>query len=178
MQLKNMVPISQLISSKKEMRYIIRFLVFILTLVFAIIVASCTGSKLDDKNNSSERMEALAGIPPEAETNSNNIIPNVAPMISASVLVGANLEASTIRTAARVYFTDHPVDLSITSDNLFPLYINNPSKAKYHLSSKNMIITRVDSVSGGWSNIVFSLSQQKWVEGLPDTDHENDQDSP
>jgi hypothetical protein len=51
-------------------------------------------------------------------------------------------------------------------------------KARYQLSLPTVSIARVDSLVGGWVGIVFSLSQQKWLQGSPDNNHENDQDVP
>jgi hypothetical protein len=93
-------------------------------------------------------------------------------------LAAANLEAGTLQTAARTYLGDHPTTTRLTSDDLTSFYVSGPPKARYYLSLPSGLINRVDSVPGGWADIVFSLSQQKWGNGTPDNDHADDQDVP
>jgi hypothetical protein len=153
--------------------------VLILILILVTVTVSCASSKFTSgANPATDRMGALAGIPAESEVPSGGIIPNVLPMIDAGILAGANTEAVNIKTASRLYLIDHPATSHLTSNELWPSYINAAPKAKYYLVPLTSLITRVDSVSGGWSNIVYSMAQQKWVAGTPDNDHENDQDIP
>ena len=160
-------------------KYLSQLQVLIVVILLFTVSVSCTGSKSPTgANPATARMGALAGIPAESEVPSGGIIPNVLPMIDAAILAGANTEAVNIKTATRLYLTDHPAISYLTSDKLWPSYINDTSKAKYYLVPLTSLITRVDSVSGGWSNIVYSLAQQKWEAGMPDNDHEKDQDIP
>lgn len=129
-------------------------------------------------NPASGRMGALAGIPAESDVPSGGVIPNLAPAVDAGRLAAANAEASEVKNAAGAYLTDHPDAVGLSSDNLQPPYVTGPLKARYQLSLPTVSITRVDSLPGGWVGIVFSLSQQKWVPGGPDNNHENDQDVP
>ena len=96
--------------------------------------------------------------------------------IESADVAGANTEASEILSAVNAYFADRGTFLS-TSDSLTPRYFSKSSRAKYYFNA-NGSISKVESVSGGWVNIVFSLSQQKWVTGSPDNNHPNDLDIP
>jgi hypothetical protein len=102
--------------------------------------------------------------------------PNPGAFIKSGNLAAANTEATNVKTAARVYSVDNQEASRFTSDDLVPFYLNTSPKAKYYFSSSTGLIDRVNSVSGGWNNIVFSLSQQKWIQGVPDNNHPNDQD--
>lgn len=128
-------------------------------------------------NPATGRMGALAGIP-ESDVPSGGVIPNLAPAIDAGKKAAANIEASMMKTGARAYYVDHPSAIQISSDDLQPPYVSGQPKAKYRLDLPSQSIVRVESVAGGWVGIVFSLSQQKWIEGSPDNDHVNDQDVP
>ncbi len=154
------------------------------TLVSVGSLASCsksgsTNSRTAESqyNPAAGRMGALAGIP-ETDVPSGGVIPNLAPVVDAGKLAAANIEASAMKTGARAYFVDHPSAIQISSDDLQPPYVSGQPKATYTMNLLSQSIVRVESVTGGWSGIVFSLSQQKWVGGLPDNDHANDQDVP
>jgi hypothetical protein len=136
------------------------------------------GSATTGANAAADRMGALAGIPRESDIPSGVVVPNVAPVLEAARLAGANTEAGSLRTAARTYLADHPATTRLVSDDLTPLYVSAPPKAHYHLNLPSGLITRVDAVSSGWADMVFSLSQQKWEKGIPDNDHAADQDVP
>jgi hypothetical protein len=129
-------------------------------------------------NPASGRIGALAGIPAESDVPSGGVVPNLAPAVGAGRLAAANAEASTIKAVAGAYLTDHPGAIGISSDSLQPPYVTGVLKARYQLSLPTESITRVDLLPGGWVGIVFSLSQQKWLQGVPDNNHENDQDVP
>jgi hypothetical protein len=105
-------------------------------------------------------------------------VPNPASVVKSGNLAGANVEASNLKAAAEAYSADNQEVLRFTSDDLVPSYVSAKAKAKYYFSSATGLITRVDSVSGGWADIVFSLSQQKWIKGAPDNNHSGDQDIP
>jgi hypothetical protein len=136
------------------------------------------GSATTGANPAGDRMGALAGIPRESDVPSGGVVPNLAPVVEAARLAGANTEAVSLRTAARAYLADHPATNRLGSDDLPPVYVSAPPKARYYLSLPSGLITRVDAVSNGWLDMVFSLSQQKWVKGIPDNDHAADQDVP
>ena len=168
------------------MRRILRLILLVLTTIMALqLIVACAGQSSSEGNASptqyspaTGRMGSLAGIPPESDIPSGGVIPNLAPMVDAAKLAGANTEAATVKTAARAYFTDHPSTTRMTSDDLQPPYISGMTKARYLISIPTFSILRVDSVPGGWSGMVFSLSQQKWVKGAADGDHDSDQDIP
>jgi hypothetical protein len=128
-------------------------------------------------NPASGRMGALAGIPADSDVPAGGVVPNLAPLVEAGRLAAANSEAVNLKTAARTYLADHAAASRVTSDAL-NLYLSGSSGARYDLSLPSGLITRVDVVPGGWLNIVFSLSQQKWAKGTPDNDHAADQDVP
>lgn len=104
--------------------------------------------------------------------------PNPGGIVQTSMVAAANLEASTMKTAAKAYLATHQGTLSFTSDELVSSYFSGTPKARYYFNGSTGSIVRVDSVPGGWTGIVFSLSRQKWVAGAPDNDHINDQDVP
>lgn len=135
--------------------------------------ASATGL-----NPASQRMADLAGIPPETENPYGHVLPNPDPLLDAGRLAGANTEAATVQMAARAYLMANPAATLVTSDDLQPSLVSGLPRARYHISLTALLITRVDSVAGGWPDLAFSLSQQKWVRGTPDNDHDADQDIP
>lgn len=160
-------------------------LLWLLTVAVLGAVSGCGGAKSSDGdvssstyNPASGRMGALAGIPAESDVPSGGVVPNLAPVVDAGRVAAANAEASMIRTAVGAYLTEHPAAVGLSSDNLQPPYVTGLLKARYQLSLPAVSISRVDSLAGGWVGIVFSLSQQKWLKGSPDNNHENDQDVP
>ncbi len=126
----------------------------------------------------SERMGELAGIPAESEASPGGVVPNPAPFIGAGRLAAANSEATTVKTGARAYLSDHPSATALDSDSLQPPYVVGQLKAIYRIDPLTTMITRVGSVDGGWTGVVFSLSQQRWIAGAADGDHDRDQDIP
>lgn len=124
--------------------------------------------------------DALPG--PQANMPAPQVPPAAAPnpgsFVESGKITAANLEASTMKIGAKAYLATHQGTLSVTSDELVPLYFSGTPKAKYYVNADTGSIVRVDSVPGGWTGIVFSLSQQRWVQGAPDNDHPNDQDVP
>ena len=126
----------------------------------------------------SERMGALAGIPAESEASSGGVVPNPAPFIEAGRLAAANTEETTVKIGARAYLSDHPSATALDSDSLQPPYVVGQLKAVYRIDPMTIAITRVDSVDGGWTGIVFSLALQRWIAGAADGDHDKDQDIP
>jgi len=123
-------------------------------------------------------MAAEAGIPNESESAPIVIVPNVKPMVEASILAAANTEAANIRIAARLYLVDNPSTTPLVSEKLWPLYTSGTPKAVYLVDTVTLQIIKVSSSPGGWENIVFSISQLKWLESIPDNDHIEDQDIP
>jgi len=93
--------------------------------------------------------------------------------IDTARLTAANLEADRAKTEALQYLALHPDTATLTSDDLGQAGL----KAWYRFDAASSI-TRADAVPGGWTDIVFSLSRQKWVRGTPDNDHLADQDIP
>jgi hypothetical protein len=83
-----------------------------------------------------------------------------------------------VKVAARAYFVDHPSATAITSESVLQSYLSRPPQARYRISPATVSITAVCAVADGWREIVFSISQQKWVRGAPDMDHPDDQDIP
>ena len=168
------------------MRSFFRLLSLVLaSAIVSQIIVACSGPRSPEGdipttqyNPATDRMGSLARIPPESDIPSGGLIPNLAPLVDAGKLAGANAEASTVKTAARSYYTDHPLATRMTSDELQPSYISGSTKARYQISIPTFSILRVDTVSGGWAGMVFSLSQQKWVKGTADGDHSSDQDIP
>jgi len=164
------------------------FLQYVLLLLITLspgVTAACSGvvpSNSDissaQYNPASDRISSLAGIPPESDTTGGGIIPNLTPIVDASLLAAANMEASNVKTAARTYLSNYTTTSIFTSDDLQPAYITGSLKAKYYLDSVSILITRVDTVPGSRSGMVFSLSRQKWIEGIADNDHPEDQDVP
>ncbi len=153
-------------------------------LVSAGLTAACSPSNSANSGNSESqynpaagRMGALAGIP-ESDVPSGGVIPNLAPAVDAGQLAAANVEASAMKTGARAYFVDHPSVTQIRSEDLLPPYVIGQPKANYRLDLPSQSVVGVESVPGGWTGIVFSLSRQRWLEGSPDNDHVNDQDVP
>jgi hypothetical protein len=136
------------------------------------------GAAATGANPAADRMGALVGIPRESDVPSGGVVPNLAPVLEAARLAAADTEAGSLRTAARAYLADHPAATRLTSDDLTPSYVSAPTKARYYLGLPSGSITRVDAVSGGWADMVFSLSQQKWGKGTPDNDRAADQDVP
>jgi hypothetical protein len=126
----------------------------------------------------SERMGALAGMPAESEASPGGVVPNPAPFIDAGTLAAANSEGTMVKTGARAYLSDHPSATFLDSDSLQPPYVVGRLKAIYVIDPLTTSITRVDTVDGGWTGIVFSLSQQRWTVGAADGDHDKDQDIP
>jgi len=100
-----------------------------------------------------------------------------AKFIKSGHVAAANTEVSEIMSAAQTYFNERGL-LPATSNDLASGYIHTTLKANYFFNLAGDRITRVESVSGGWSNIVFSLGEQKWREGSPDNNHPNDIDIP
>ncbi len=154
------------------------------TVVAIGLLAACSdgestqGAAESQYNPASDRMGALAGIPADSDVPSGGVIPNLAPVVEAGRLAAANTEAGMVKTGARAYLVDHPFAAKISSDELQPPYISGQLKANYRLVLATQWVLGVESVPGGWAGIVFSLSQQKWVQGIPDNDHGNDQDVP
>jgi hypothetical protein len=164
--------------------YVAAIFLLIFFILFSNITA-CTGDTSpgtetapDSYNPASARINSMAGLAPESDSPAAGIIPNLTPVIDAGILAAANLEATNIKTAARAYLSQNPAPPLFTSDVLQPSYMSGSLKAKYYLSPSSGMITRVDGTSGGWTDIVFSLSRQKWVEGTADNNHPSDRDIP
>jgi hypothetical protein len=166
---------------KKSLSPIFFLLVVILLIAGTVActkdTSANTGKAPTQYNPASDRIDSLAGIPPESDHPSNGIIPNLVPIVGAGRLAAANLEAENIKTICRNYLADHTVLFQLTSDDLQP-YISGSLKAKYYMGPDSALITRVDIVTDGWIGMVFSLSRQKWIEGITDNDHPEDQDIP
>jgi hypothetical protein len=152
---------------------------FIVIASLFVAFGGCLGSRESGDTTSST---------PDAEDGSLNPIivvpnqpvnvpePNPGAFIKSGNLAAANTEVTNVKTAARAYSVDNQEASHFTSDDLVPFYLNTSPKARYYFSSSTGLINRVDSVPGGWNNIVFSLSQQKWIQSIPDNNHPNDQD--
>ena len=159
---------------------------FHFTIIFLIsfsiltsLLTSCAGNKTSTSVNlANNRLAAEAGIPDDSENTIGGVVPNVKPIVEASILAAANIEAVNIKTAVRLYLTDHPSSSPISSENLWPGYTSNIPNAIYTIHPTTLQITRVSTIQNGWKNIVFSISRQKWLEGNPDSDHIDDQDIP
>ncbi len=115
--------------------------------------------------------------PATADTNPNPAGLDPGRMVGAANTSAANTEASSLKAAARIYISEKPALTRLTSDDLAGLYTGKP-RARYYFNPTSLTVTRVDSMAGGWPNIVFSLANQKWVKGTPDNDHPDDQDIP
>ena len=168
----------------KNKEKLFRGIMFLLAVVMFSTITACNGtapskdkSSPNQYNPASDRINSMAGIPPESDTSSGGVVPNLVPIVDASRLAAANLEAGTVKTATRNYLVDHTVPYQLTSNDL-EAYIGGTLKAKYYLDPNIVLIIRVDISSGGWIGMVFSLSQQKWLEGSADNNHPEDQDVP
>lgn len=165
-------------------KYFCPVLFFLIATLFLEATVACTGAASSNTgvsptkyNPASDRMNSLVGIPPESDTPAGGIVPNLAPLVDASILAAANMEASNVKMAARTYLSTNPAPFFFTSDDL-QSYVNGTLKAKYYLDPVTALIIRVDVTYEGWIGIVFSLSQQKWIEGNADNNHLEDQDIP
>jgi hypothetical protein len=141
------------------------FTLIIILLLPALLLSACGAT-------------SEAETPTPTDTSPAALIPNVGGMIESGNTAGANSEVSNIKIAARAYSLENQAALSFTSDVLTPSYLTLKPQAKYYINAAKGIITRVDSVSGGWPAIIFRLSDQKWIKGTPDNNHTNDQDIP
>ena len=150
---------------KKTRGFLVVLLVAVEILVLVSTGCSATSSSPASGNN------------PDSPVQPGGAVPNVSRFIQSGNIAGADLETANIKAAARTYFMDNGVYPG-TSIDLTPEYIKMVLKARYYFDSTNGLITRVESVSGGWSDIVFSLAGQKWLRGTPDGNHANDRDVP
>jgi len=114
----------------------------------------------------------ISPISTSSTTQPAGLLPHV---IGSANLAGANTEVATIKTAVNTYSSQYGV-FPATSLDLIPSYVNT-TRAKYYFNAEDGSINRVDSISG-WTEIVFSLSTQTWIKGLPDNNHPDDQDIP
>ncbi len=96
--------------------------------------------------------------------------------IDTATLAAANLEASRVKSMAIQHLVFESGSVMLTSDDLRQEG-TGVLKAWYRFDRAGSI-TRADTIPGGWTGIVFSLSQQKWVRGTADNDHLADQDVP
>ena len=141
-------------------------------------LAGCDADSAGQHNPASGRVASLAGLPLESDSPPGGVAPNPAPFVDAGRLAAADAEAGNVKTASRTYMAVHPYAARLTSDDLQPGYLSGSLQARYYVSPATFRIIRVDAVGAGWQGIVFSLSQQKWVKGAPDSDHPGDQDIP
>ena len=164
-----------------NIKKLFQFILFLLVAVTLLTTTGCNGTASSKSptlyNPASDRVNSMAGIPPESDTSSGGVIPNLVPVVDASRLAAANMEVGTVKTATRDYLIDNTIPYQLTSSDLGS-HINGTLKAKYYLDPNSILITRVDTISGGWMGMVFSLSQQKWIEGSADNNHPDDQDVP
>lgn len=169
------------------MKKLLGFLVFILaTTNLAIVLASCVKSVPQEPNalapstpNPMTEGPGLMGqIPKQADIPPDAVVPNVGSVAGSGNIAGANVEVANLKAVAKAYLAENNVVFRFTSEDLVPSYVSLKVKAKYYFSSTTDLITRVDSVSSGWVDIVFSLHEQKWIKGIPDNNHPNDQDVP
>ncbi len=101
------------------------------------------------------------------------VVPNVASFMGVANIAAANTEILNVKTATNVYLADSG-EFPGSSDNLTiggggsTNYLSGSPKAKYSFSTVNGLVTQVDEVLNGWTDIVFDLSEQKWVKGAND----------
>jgi hypothetical protein len=151
-----------------------RILLWVLVYLLTTILISSSCAKDATQARSTNESTQIA-TPSSVQTGEvTPILPNV---IGSANLSEANAEAAIMKTAANAYFWDKGTFPS-TSYDLIPQYSSSVSKAKYYFNIIDGSITEVDSITGGWPGIVFSLSEQKWLKGSPDNNHPNDQDIP
>jgi hypothetical protein len=173
---------------KATRRKLVKVLAGIMTLLLFVVVlcvvfVGCTASTSPDSeaniNPASDRMGAMAGIPADDDAvPGGGVVPDPAQFVYTARVTAANAEASGLRVAAHSYLADGGAASSLTSDELYPLYIRTLPNARYYLDPVTILISRVDAVPGGWIGIVFSLSEQKWRKGTSDKDRPDDQDAP
>jgi len=104
------------------------------------------------------------------------VVPNVASFMGVANIAAANTEILNVKTATNVYLADSGTAFPASSDNLTISgggsvnYLSGTPKAKYTFNTTNGLVTQVDALtpSGGWTDIVFDLSEQKWVKGADD----------
>ena len=150
----------------------------VLMVVLILLASGCGGKGPQTTYNpAKDRIESLANLPPETELPSGGVTPNLIPMIDAATLAAANLEAVTVKTAARAFYVEHPSSSVFSSDVLAP-YSSGTLKARYFLNTPGCSIVRVETQANGWKGMVFSISRQKWTDGSPDNDRPNDSDIP
>ncbi len=110
------------------------------------------------------------------------VAPNVGRFMGSANTAAANSEVANVKTGTTAYLADYNTFPS-TSENLTIAgggatdYLSAAPKAKYTFATNSGLITRVDKVTDGWSNIVFDISDQKWIQGS-DTSGNGDQDQP
>jgi|WetSurMetagenome_2_1015567.scaffolds.fasta_scaffold00475_13 hypothetical protein len=157
------------------------FLLLCDLLLICLGVFSCNNSNNNQQGNVIPSTNQTSGAEPVTgsdataaiATQPGGLLPKV---IGAAEVAGANAELANLMTVANTCFSHNGVFPS-TSSELIPSFFKT-LKAEYYFDISSGSIIEVDSISGGWPNIVFSLSQQKWVKGTPDNNHSNDQDIP
>jgi len=103
------------------------------------------------------------------------VIPSVGAFKTSGNLNAANSEKENVKTAATAYLADNDAWPG-TSDDLAS-YLTGTLKAKYTFDTTSGLISQVDSVVGGWTGVVFDVSDQKWVKG-DDVEGGGTQDKP
>jgi hypothetical protein len=150
--------------------YFLSLYCLFVTLLFYV---GCSEGISTQNNINTRETTSEAAISTETTTNENS--PLFPVFIGSANVAGANTETANIKSVASTYLIEKGT-YPATSSDLIPKYFNKAINAKYYFNATTII--RVDSLAGGWANIVFSLSQQSWIKGSPDNDHPNDQDIP
>ncbi|MBI4285160.1 MAG: hypothetical protein HY670_04565 [Chloroflexi bacterium] len=79
-------------------------------------------------------------------------------------VTAANEEVANVKVTASSYFAgtgSYPADSDLLRD-----YLSGKVKAKYTFAGGSLMVSRVDAVPGGWTNIVFNITRQKWQSGF------------
>ncbi len=105
------------------------------------------------------------------------VAPNVAQFMGVANLAAANSEVMNVKTASLAFLSDNGT--SFPSDSTYLMstgsggagvrdYLSGTARAKYYFNTGTGVVSQVDSVTGGWDDIVFDLSEQRWVRGSND----------
>jgi general secretion pathway protein G len=93
------------------------------------------------------------------------VVPAVSSFLNTANVAAANTEVQNVKTAESSYLADVG-NYPATSDLLTTSYLSGAPKAKYTFDSSG-IVTSVNNPATGatWTNIVFDISDQKWIKG-------------
>jgi hypothetical protein len=138
------------------------------------MLCSCTGDERQYRSKTSGgKIIPSSEISTSPTNEPGGLLPRV---IGSANVAAANAETANLKTATNNYY----LQKGFYPDSSFDLtsLLNGTPKATYYFDRSIGLVNRVDSIDDGWINMVFSLSNQKWLKGTADDDHLNDQDIP